>query len=262
MLRTSQGFLLHHYYLTGRREIVDCYLRSGFAENRGDTFEVKFQNFQNAIGTYHKGKTLQTSRSKALFAHFIKIHNEMLTLHRRMETIPNMLKNTLLRHDERTGLRKQPLTNEDHFYFEQSRAFDHVASRMGAIIPLGKTSHHTPKLLDLQNPVFSLLNVMETNMNTIVPQATDYSCPICLSILRKPIRLSCGHLFCLRCMVKAQAQKLTHCPLCRSENAIIKAHAELAEKTKLDAYEQDRENYAKFCQEISISSGNSECLIG
>ena len=32
----------------------------------------------------------------------------------------------------------------------------------------------------------------------IVPHIDDYSCVICTSIAFKPIRLSCGHLFCVR----------------------------------------------------------------
>ena len=32
----------------------------------------------------------------------------------------------------------------------------------------------------------------------IIPHVDDYSCTICTSIAFKPIRLSCGHLFCVR----------------------------------------------------------------
>jgi hypothetical protein len=32
----------------------------------------------------------------------------------------------------------------------------------------------------------------------IVPHVDDYSCLICTSLAFKPIRLGCGHLFCVR----------------------------------------------------------------
>lgn len=32
----------------------------------------------------------------------------------------------------------------------------------------------------------------------IVPHIDDYECVICTSIAFKPIRLQCGHLFCIR----------------------------------------------------------------
>lgn len=34
----------------------------------------------------------------------------------------------------------------------------------------------------------------------IVPHIDDYECVICTSIAFKPIRLRCGHLFCVRCV--------------------------------------------------------------
>ncbi|KAA6408867.1 MAG: hypothetical protein FRX48_07211 [Lasallia pustulata] len=49
----------------------------------------------------------------------------------------------------------------------------------------------------------------------IVPQLNDYLCPVCFNIAFKPIRLRCGHVFCIRCMITMQRAKADHCPLCR-----------------------------------------------
>ncbi|EXJ73267.1 uncharacterized protein A1O5_03027 [Cladophialophora psammophila CBS 110553] len=51
----------------------------------------------------------------------------------------------------------------------------------------------------------------------IIPQLNDYLCPICFSISWRPIRLRCGHLFCIRCMIVLQREEKDHCPLCREE---------------------------------------------
>ncbi|KAL8735665.1 MAG: hypothetical protein Q9166_000834 [cf. Caloplaca sp. 2 TL-2023] len=51
----------------------------------------------------------------------------------------------------------------------------------------------------------------------IVPQLNDYLCPVCFSISYKPVRLTCGHVFCIRCMVVMQRSRQTHCPLCRGD---------------------------------------------
>ncbi|ODV83189.1 hypothetical protein CANARDRAFT_9765 [[Candida] arabinofermentans NRRL YB-2248] len=51
----------------------------------------------------------------------------------------------------------------------------------------------------------------------IIPQIDDYTCPICCSVAFKPIRLDCGHLFCVRCLVKLQRKDEDRCPLCRQE---------------------------------------------
>jgi E3 ubiquitin-protein ligase BAH len=51
----------------------------------------------------------------------------------------------------------------------------------------------------------------------VIPQLNDYLCPICFTISWRPIRLRCGHLFCIRCMVVLQREEKKHCPLCREE---------------------------------------------
>lgn len=59
--------------------------------------------------------------------------------------------------------------------------------------------------------------IISTKLLTIVPQIDDYLCPICCSIAFKPIRLRCGHLFCIRCLVKLRRKHEDKCPLCRNE---------------------------------------------
>lgn len=48
-----------------------------------------------------------------------------------------------------------------------------------------------------------------------IPQLDDYLCPVCFTIAYKPIRLRCGHVFCIRCMIVMQRAEKDHCPLCR-----------------------------------------------
>lgn len=50
----------------------------------------------------------------------------------------------------------------------------------------------------------------------IIPHLDDYACLICTAIAFKPIRLSCGHLFCVRCLVKMQKRNKGDCPMCRA----------------------------------------------
>ncbi|ODQ79653.1 hypothetical protein BABINDRAFT_162026 [Babjeviella inositovora NRRL Y-12698] len=62
--------------------------------------------------------------------------------------------------------------------------------------------------------------IISNKLLTIVPQLDDYECPICTSIAFKPIKLSCGHLFCIRCLVKLQRANKESCPLCRERNVL------------------------------------------
>lgn len=52
---------------------------------------------------------------------------------------------------------------------------------------------------------------------SVVPQLSDYLCPICFNIAFKPVRLRCNHVFCIRCLVIMQRAQQNHCALCRAE---------------------------------------------
>ena len=55
---------------------------------------------------------------------------------------------------------------------------------------------------------------------SLVPQIDDYTCPVCFGICWVPVRLQCEHLFCIRCVVKMQADKKPVCPLCRADSVL------------------------------------------
>lgn len=69
---------------------------------------------------------------------------------------------------------------------------------------------------------------VSSELLTVVPQLDDYLCPVCFGISWRPIRLRCGHIFCIRCLVVMQRAREDHCPLCRG--AVIME----ADSTNLD----------------------------
>lgn len=46
-----------------------------------------------------------------------------------------------------------------------------------------------------------------------------------MSVAWRPIRLACSHVFCVRCLIKAQKKKMDSCPLCRHPTAVRSATA-------------------------------------
>lgn len=58
---------------------------------------------------------------------------------------------------------------------------------------------------------------VSTEVVSQVPRLDDYLCPICFSIAWLPVRLTCHHVFCIRCTVKMQREKKRTCPLCRAD---------------------------------------------
>jgi len=55
----------------------------------------------------------------------------------------------------------------------------------------------------------------------VTPQVSDYLCPICTSIVWRPVVLHCKHALCTRCAVVLQRQHRRFCPLCRGDVVMI-----------------------------------------
>lgn len=66
----------------------------------------------------------------------------------------------------------------------------------------------------------TLVQAIGQTLIPIIPHIDDYCCLICTSIAFKPIRLTCGHLFCVRCLVKMQKRNKNLCPLCRAPSVL------------------------------------------
>ncbi|ENI01473.1 hypothetical protein COCC4DRAFT_53206 [Bipolaris maydis ATCC 48331] len=56
---------------------------------------------------------------------------------------------------------------------------------------------------------------VNTQILSHVPQIDDYSCPMCMEIQWRPVKLSCNHTFCIRCLIVMQNNKQYNCPFCR-----------------------------------------------
>lgn len=72
-----------------------------------------------------------------------------------------------------------------------------------------------------------LVQAVGETLLPIIPHVDDYACLICTSIAFKPIRLFCGHLFCVRCLVKMQKRGQGDCPMCRAPTVITADRCEL-----------------------------------
>ncbi|ROT37925.1 RING-14 protein [Sodiomyces alkalinus F11] len=58
---------------------------------------------------------------------------------------------------------------------------------------------------------------VSTQLVSVVPRLDDFICPICFVIAYRPVRLTCEHVFCIRCVIKMQRRRERYCPLCRAD---------------------------------------------
>ncbi|KAF9312188.1 hypothetical protein BG003_006559 [Podila horticola] len=137
------------------------------------------------------------SKSKLAFNTFFQLNSELITMKQFKELNQMAMTKILKKHDKRTSL---------------------LASS-------GFPKHLQNEPFYNDNISKSLTYTIGCQLISIIPQPDDYACPICMSVAWKPIRLNCGHVFCVRCLIKAQRKKMVHCPVCRQNNSVLDADA-------------------------------------
>ncbi|RMZ77763.1 hypothetical protein DV737_g4207, partial [Chaetothyriales sp. CBS 132003] len=107
----------------------------------------------------------------------------------------------------------------------------------------------------------------------IIPQLNDYLCPVCYGMTYKPVRLSCGHVYCIRCILVMQREKQNECPLCRapvvlaadSDNVDLQLKHFLERNFKVEVKEKQKENERaaavdRFGEAYTKSEGKCEVM--
>lgn len=153
--------------------------------------------FVDRVQKSHILETLDKKKSVAAYNEFLEVNARLLKVLQFQAINATALRKILKKFDKQTSLNvsgKFPdLISQDHIFMTGSS--------------LAQT----------------ICFVMQHKILTLIPQIDDYTCPICTSIAFKPIRLDCGHLFCVRCLVKMKQRGKSDCPLCRAQNAIESA---------------------------------------
>ncbi|KAI8887421.1 hypothetical protein K501DRAFT_321442 [Backusella circina FSU 941] len=139
---------------------------------------------EDALSKLYKNK-----ESKQTFLRFIELNSEIIKIKHYQKLNQMAMIKILKKHDKRSGLNA---SQSFHDVIQQQQFFD-------------------PKL---SNALYASIT---NNLITLVPQPDDYACPVCMSVAWRPIRLDCNHIFCVRCLIKAQKKHITNCPLCRQE---------------------------------------------
>jgi len=186
------------------REILAIYCDSSIWKYRGkdrtpDEVVAQLKIFEGKITKINK--KFKTKKSQQLLKEFIQLNYDIVAIKRFYELNQTAVYKILKKHDKRTHL----LASEGFPKFASDEAFfkDDI--------------------------VRSLVYQISSRLLTVIPNPEEYYCPICRDISYKPIRLNCGHLYCLRCLVKAKKLNIRDCPICREPGAVYYAN-----KTNID----------------------------
>ncbi|KAF9431615.1 hypothetical protein BGZ76_000073 [Entomortierella beljakovae] len=152
----------------------------------------QLQWFLKEIERRELSLNFKQEKSRIAFNNFVQLNCELITMKQFKELNKSAITKILDTHDKRTSL-------------TASSGFS-------------KHLQHEP----FYNSCISraITYIIECQLLSIIPQPDDYACPICMAIAWMPIRLNCSHVFCVRCLIKAQRKRMLHCPICRHPNSV------------------------------------------
>ncbi|KAJ7025555.1 SPX domain-containing protein [Mycena alexandri] len=187
------------------REIFQLYVEAEIFESvgerkRGDhsveESEKRLKQFAERVTDrgLGGGRKLKLAQSRKALESFLQLNLFILNVKKFELANAEATRKILKKHAKRTAL---PATDSSN-------------TTSLALLPASDTS--LPRIL---------VQELGTTLLPIIPSLDDYACLICTSIAFKPIRLSCGHLFCVRCLVKMQKRGNAHCPMCRAPCVLL-----------------------------------------
>ncbi|TFK23078.1 hypothetical protein FA15DRAFT_670919 [Coprinopsis marcescibilis] len=203
------------------REIFQLYVESEIFEHVGEVnggersvaeSEKRLKLFvdqatQRGLATK---SSFKSNQSRKALRSFIELNLFILNIKKFSEASSEATRKILKKHTKRTAL---PLPTP-------------FAHNSGKALPSSPTSALSTTSSSSQLAIFTrlsstslprlLVQAIGETLLPIIPHVDDYACLICTGIAFKPIRLSCGHLFCVRCLVKMQKRGNGDCPMCRA----------------------------------------------
>ncbi|KAK3044525.1 hypothetical protein LTS18_001033, partial [Coniosporium uncinatum] len=195
------------------RQIFDLYINTNIFFSATERYHGA-NTFDDALARYHKfSGTLKNTppltrfkraESAAALDQFLRLNVSLLQSLKFQQINTTAMHKILKKFDKRTALGVQPT--------------------FPALLSPTLTSASVAK---------SVSASLQSTLLATIPRLDDYSCLLCTLLAWRPIRLRCGHLFCIRCLIELQRRSEDRCPLCR-ENVVLEA----------DSFSIDRETVA------------------
>ncbi|KAJ7661251.1 SPX domain-containing protein [Mycena rosella] len=263
---TSAGFKVHSPLnasaggvrsdLYSWREIFQLYVEAEVFESvsertRGarsiEESETRLKQFAERVTTrgLGDGRKLKLPQSRKALESFLELNLFILNVKKFELANAEATRKILKKHSKRTAL---PATDANN-------------TAPLALLPTSNTS--LPRIL---------VQELGTTLLPVIPSLDDYACLICTSIAFKPIRLACGHLFCVRCLVKMQKRGSADCPMCRSPCVLLADRSNVdwamlnfmrdwfPEEASVKLRQNEREAAREQMEELGLDP-NARCIV-
>ncbi|KIK52382.1 hypothetical protein GYMLUDRAFT_49974 [Collybiopsis luxurians FD-317 M1] len=207
------------------REIFALYIESEVFESLHesspgqlsiDESEKRLKLFADRVTSRGLGdkRKLKLKESREALEGFLELNMFILNVKKLEQANAEATRKILKKHAKRTALPLPPSQEQNYYSQETSLAPRPVPSTSSTSLTSPFPSY--PSSDTISSLPRTLVQALSTTLLPIIPHIDDYSCIICTNIAFKPIRLGCGHLFCVRCLVKMQKRRQGDCPMCRA----------------------------------------------
>ncbi|KAJ1305396.1 hypothetical protein OPQ81_000411 [Rhizoctonia solani] len=169
-------------------------------------------------------RTLKSTKSRDALQTFLNLNVHILDLKKFELANSEAARKILKKHEKRTAL---------------------PSATSLSVLPISRGTGELPQML---------ITTLTETLLPVLPSLEDYSCLICTSIAFKPIRLTCGHLFCVRspCVLIADSSNL--------DVGLMNFMKEwFPKETKEKSDSNDRESAEEQLIEMGINPGS--CII-
>ncbi|KAA1477856.1 hypothetical protein DENSPDRAFT_845061 [Dentipellis sp. KUC8613] len=219
--------------LSAWREVFQLYVESEVFDNmseraRGERSiedsEARLKAFAERVTYRGLGdrRTLKLAESRKALETFLHLNVFLLDLKKFQKANAEATRKILKKHAKRTALPLPILSVAPGAGVSDSSMA--IALHSPPPFSLSPTTHSDSLTLVVPHTVAMLprmlVQAIGETLIPIIPHVDDYACLICTSIAFKPIRLFCGHLFCVRCLVKMQKRGKGNCPMCRAPTVL------------------------------------------
>ncbi|SCZ97246.1 BZ3500_MvSof-1268-A1-R1_Chr4-2g07085 [Microbotryum saponariae] len=183
-------------------------------ERSVEAVQEKLSWFVDQVAKRKLAKRMKHKESRHALERFIQLNVELLDMKKFQLANEEAARKILKKHDKRTAL-------------TASLGFPKFIAAASSLSASSSPDNPNSRVLTL--PGFPslphvLLSTFTATLLPVIPQLEDYECAICGEVAFKPIRLECGHKFCVRCLVKMQKRGQDACPQCRSP-VVLRANA-------------------------------------
>ncbi|GAA6017533.1 hypothetical protein JCM11491_006857 [Sporobolomyces phaffii] len=208
------------------REIFSLWVEAAIFESdrerdRGERsvedVEKKLDWFVEQVAKRKLAKRMRNKESRVALEKFVALNVELLDLKKFQVANEEAARKILKKHDKRTAL------TASLGFPKFIAAATNLSSEL-VVSPNGAEERRVLTLPGFPSLPHILLSTFTSTLLPIIPQLEDYECSICGDVAFKPIRLGCGHKFCVRCLVKMQKRGQDNCPQCRS-SVVLRANA-------------------------------------